>query len=124
MTMVTTRDGTRLFCKELGHGRPVVLIHGWPLTSDSWDPIALALAEAGFRAIVYDRRGFGRCYQSGTHLLPLEFPGDLSGKSSEESSGESSKSSSQSLPRIGEPAGKRSIDSKSRLVDFGVVTLE
>jgi len=63
MTMVTTRDGTRLFCKELGHGRPVVLIHGWPLTSDSWDPIALALAEAGFRAIVYDRRGFGRSDQ-------------------------------------------------------------
>ena len=63
MTMVTTRDGTRLYCKELGHGRPVVLIHGWPLSSDSWDPIALALAEAGFRAIAYDRRGFGRSDQ-------------------------------------------------------------
>lgn len=63
MTMVTTRDGTRLYCKEQGHGRPVVLIHGWPLTSDSWDPIALALAEAGFRAIAYDRRGFGRSDQ-------------------------------------------------------------
>jgi pimeloyl-ACP methyl ester carboxylesterase len=63
MTMVTTRDGTRLFSKELGQGRPIVLIHGWPLNCDSWDPIALALAEAGFRAILYDRRGFGRSDQ-------------------------------------------------------------
>lgn len=63
MTIVTTRDGTRLFCKELGQGRPVVLIHGWPLNCDSWDPVALALAEAGFRAVMYDRRGFGRSDQ-------------------------------------------------------------
>jgi pimeloyl-ACP methyl ester carboxylesterase len=63
MTMLTTRDGTRLFCKVRGEGRPVVLIHGWPLSSDSWDPVALALAEAGYRAIMYDRRGFGRSDQ-------------------------------------------------------------
>lgn len=63
MTMLTTRDGTRLYTKTCGEGRPVVLIHGWPLSSDSWDPVALALAEAGFRAIFYDRRGFGRSDQ-------------------------------------------------------------
>jgi pimeloyl-ACP methyl ester carboxylesterase len=63
MTMLTTRDGTRLFTKVWGEGRPVVLIHGWPLSSDSWDPVALALAEAGYRAIMYDRRGFGRSDQ-------------------------------------------------------------
>ena len=63
MTMVMTRDGTRLYSKVWGEGRPVVLIHGWPLTSDSWDCMALALAEAGYRAIAYDRRGFGRSDQ-------------------------------------------------------------
>jgi pimeloyl-ACP methyl ester carboxylesterase len=63
MMMLTTRDGTGLFTKVWGQGRPVVLIHGWPLSCDSWDPVALALAEAGYRAIMYDRRGFGRSDQ-------------------------------------------------------------
>ena len=59
MPNLTTRDGTRLRYKELGEGRPVILIHGWPLSADSWDPIMMKLAENGYRAIAYDRRGFG-----------------------------------------------------------------
>ena len=60
MAYFTTRDGTAIRYKELGEGRPVILIHGWPLSADSWDPIMIALADAGMRAIAYDRRGFGR----------------------------------------------------------------
>jgi pimeloyl-ACP methyl ester carboxylesterase len=56
--MVLTRDGTALYSKCWGWGRPVVLVHGWPLSADSWDPIATILANAGFRVISYDRRGF------------------------------------------------------------------
>ena len=63
MPTVTTRDGTRLHVKDWGHGRPVVLIHGWPLTADSWEYQAVPLLEAGFRVIAYDRRGFGRSDQ-------------------------------------------------------------
>lgn len=63
MTTMITRDGTTIYTKSWGWGRPVVLIHGWPLNADSWDPIALELANAGFRAISYDRRGFGRSDQ-------------------------------------------------------------
>ncbi|KQT32642.1 arylesterase [Sphingomonas sp. Leaf412] len=63
MPYVKTRDGTDIYVKDWGSGRPVVLIHGWPLSSDSWDPQAMALADAGFRAIAYDRRGFGRSGQ-------------------------------------------------------------
>jgi non-heme chloroperoxidase len=63
MPMIETRDGTRLYAKSWGDGPPVVLIHGWPLSGDSWDPISHALAEEGFRAIAYDRRGFGRSDQ-------------------------------------------------------------
>ena len=63
MPFITTRDGTNLYVKDWGSGRPVVLIHGWPLNADSWDAQAVALAEAGFRAIAYDRRGFGRSDQ-------------------------------------------------------------
>ena len=60
MPIFTTRDGTAIRYKELGQGRPVILIHGWPLSSDSWDPVMMALDKAGMRAIAYDRRGFGR----------------------------------------------------------------
>jgi len=63
MPYIKTRDGTDLYVKDWGSGRPVVLIHGWPLSSDSWDAQAMALAESGFRAIAYDRRGFGRSGQ-------------------------------------------------------------
>lgn len=63
MPMIETRDGTRLYVKEWGHGRPVVLVHGWPLSADMWDHQALAIADAGYRVIFYDRRGFGRSDQ-------------------------------------------------------------
>ena len=63
MPYVTASDGTELYVKDWGAGRPVILIHGWPLTADSWDDVAVALAEAGYRAIAYDRRGFGRSDQ-------------------------------------------------------------
>ncbi len=63
MPYVTTRDDTDLYVKDWGTGKPVILIHGWPLTADSWDAVALALADSGYRAIAYDRRGFGRSDQ-------------------------------------------------------------
>ena len=63
MSYITTRDDTRLYVKDWGSGRPVILIHGWPLSADSWDDQAMAIAQAGFRAIAYDRRGFGRSSQ-------------------------------------------------------------
>lgn len=42
-----------------GAGRPVVLIHGWPLSGASWSEQIGSLQEAGYRVITYDRRGFG-----------------------------------------------------------------
>lgn len=43
-----------------GGGRTVVLIHGWPLSGQAWAPQVSALRAAGYRVVVYDRRGFGR----------------------------------------------------------------
>lgn len=60
---IVTDDNTHLHVKEWGSGRPVILMHGWPLSADSWDDQAMALAQAGYRAIAYDRRGFGRSSQ-------------------------------------------------------------
>lgn len=63
MDYVTTPDKTRLYIKDWGSGNPVILLHGWPLSADSWDDQAMAIADAGHRAISYDRRGFGRSSQ-------------------------------------------------------------
>lgn len=63
MPHVKTRDGVELHVKQWGKGRPVVLLHGWPLSADSWDDQAIAIADAGMSAIAYDRRGFGRSDQ-------------------------------------------------------------
>ncbi|MEP7154487.1 MAG: alpha/beta hydrolase [Betaproteobacteria bacterium] len=60
---IKTKDATELFVKDWGQGRPVILTHAWPLSSDCWDHQAVALAEAGYRVIAYDRRGFGRSSQ-------------------------------------------------------------
>lgn len=43
-----------------GEGRPVVLIHGWPMSAKSWAPQVAALQAAGHRVVAYDRRGFGQ----------------------------------------------------------------
>ena len=48
-----------LHYEDHGTGRPVVLIHGWPLSGRSWENQIPALIEAGHRVITYDRRGFG-----------------------------------------------------------------
>lgn len=48
---------------DVGSGQPVVLIHGWPLSSRSWEPQVAALVEAGHRVVAYDRRGFGASSQ-------------------------------------------------------------
>ena len=60
MSYITSPDNTKLFYKDWGSGKPVIFLHGWPLSSDSWDDHAMAVADAGFRSISYDRRGFGR----------------------------------------------------------------
>jgi non-heme chloroperoxidase len=63
MNYIATTDKTKLFVKDWGTGTPVILIHGWPLSADAWDDQAMAIADAGYRAISYDRRGFGRSSQ-------------------------------------------------------------
>jgi pimeloyl-ACP methyl ester carboxylesterase len=48
-----------LYYDDHGSGKPVVLIHGWPLSGRSWEKQLPALLEGGYRVITYDRRGFG-----------------------------------------------------------------
>lgn len=57
---IAAPDGTGLFVRESGSGETVMLVHSWALASDMWQYQRLALAEAGYRTIAYDRRGHGR----------------------------------------------------------------
>ena len=52
-----------LYYEDHGSGRPVVLIHGYPLNGASWEKQVAALLAAGHRVITYDRRGFGKSSQ-------------------------------------------------------------
>ncbi|MDA1875331.1 alpha/beta hydrolase [Bacillus cereus group sp. BY112LC] len=52
-----------IYYEDHGTGKPVVLIHGWPLSGRSWEYQVPALVEAGYRVITYDRRGFGKSSQ-------------------------------------------------------------
>jgi pimeloyl-ACP methyl ester carboxylesterase len=65
MSAITAHHGifrdTKLHVDDTGGtGRPVVLIHGWPLSGEAWKDQVPALEAAGYRVITYDRRGFGR----------------------------------------------------------------
>ncbi|GAA1477380.1 alpha/beta hydrolase [Nocardioides aestuarii] len=61
MPKISTADQTELHVDDSGgDGRPVVLIHGWPLSAEAWADQVPALTDAGYRVVAYDRRGFGR----------------------------------------------------------------
>ena len=63
MATFKAKDGTQIYYKDCGAGKPVLFSHGWPLDGDMWDSQLNYLAERGFRAIAFDRRGFGRSDQ-------------------------------------------------------------
>ncbi|HUE72534.1 MAG TPA: alpha/beta hydrolase [Pirellulaceae bacterium] len=63
MSAFTTKDGTQIYYKDWGTGRPVVFSHGWPLSADAWEDQMLFLGERGYRVIAHDRRGHGRSGQ-------------------------------------------------------------
>ncbi|MBC7375141.1 MAG: alpha/beta hydrolase [Frankiales bacterium] len=76
---VGTENSTpiELHYEDHGAGRPVVLIHGWPLSGRSWEAQVPALVEAGYRVIAYDRRGFGDSSQPTTGYDYDTFAKDL-----------------------------------------------
>jgi len=79
MPRLKLQDGTQLNFEDWGQGRPVVLIHGWPLSGAMWEHQAVALAESGCRVIAYDRRGFGRSSQPWSGYDYDTLSGDLAG---------------------------------------------
>jgi non-heme chloroperoxidase len=68
-----------LYYEDHGSGQPVVLIHGYPADSSSWERQTAALLDAGKRVITYDRRGFGKSSRPTTGHDYDTYAADLSG---------------------------------------------
>ena len=66
MSTFTTTDGTQLYFKDWGTGRPLFFHHGWPLSADDWDAQLMFFLARGYRVIAHDRRGHGRSTQTVT----------------------------------------------------------
>ena len=66
-----------LYYEDHGSGKPVVLIHGYPLSGASWEKQVPGLLAAGHRVITYDRRGFGKSSQPTTGYDYDTFAEDL-----------------------------------------------
>jgi non-heme chloroperoxidase len=68
MSKITVKDGTEIYYKDWGTGKPLFFHHGWPLSSDDWDGQMMFFLAQGYRVIAHDRRGHGRSTQaSGGH---------------------------------------------------------
>ena len=63
--------------EDHGSGRPIVLIHGYPLDGSSWEKQEAVLLDSGYRVITYDRRGFGRSSRPTVGYDYNTFAGDL-----------------------------------------------
>lgn len=68
---------TELYYETYGQGRPVVLIHGWPLSGRKWEGQIDALRHAGYQVVSYDRRGFGQRGKTATGYTYDVFVSDL-----------------------------------------------
>ncbi|TLZ78443.1 MAG: alpha/beta hydrolase [Methanobacteriota archaeon] len=66
-----------IYYEDHGSGKPVVLVHGWPLSGASWEKQVTDLLNAGHRVITYDRRGFGQSSKPSTGYNYDTFAEDL-----------------------------------------------
>ena len=64
MDTITVKDGTQIYYKDWGTGRPLFFHHGWPLSADDWDAQMMFFLGHGYRVIAHDRRGHGRSTQT------------------------------------------------------------
>lgn len=74
MSYIKTKDGTQLFYKDWGAGKPVVLVHGWSVNCDSFEYQMLDLATRGLCVIAYDQRGCGRSDQTWRATITIRSP--------------------------------------------------
>lgn len=57
---IETAPNVKIYLQDYGQGKPVILIHGWPMSHELWEYQIETLVNNNFRVIAYDRRGFGK----------------------------------------------------------------
>ena len=77
MSYLTTNDGTRLYYRDYGTGKPIVFVHAWAMTSGFWDYVIPHFVQQGYRAISFDRRGHGKSDDPGRGYDYATFTDDL-----------------------------------------------
>ena len=70
-------EAVNIYYEDLGKGKPIVLIHGWPLSGSMWEYQVTGLLDEGYRVITYDRRGFGKSDYPATGYDYETLAGDL-----------------------------------------------
>jgi non-heme chloroperoxidase len=70
-------SSVNIFFEDIGTGKPVILIHGWPVSHEMWEYQVTAIVNAGYRCITYDRRGFGQSDKPWTGYDYDTFAADL-----------------------------------------------
>lgn len=78
MSTLTVKDGTAIYYKDWGSGRPILFSHGWPLSADAWDAQMMYFGQKGYRVLAHDRRGHGRSSQPWSGYDMDTFASDLS----------------------------------------------
>lgn len=59
MPRIEVSPGVQLYVQDWGEGRPMVLVHGWPLSHRSFEYQMVPLVQRGYRVVALDLRGFG-----------------------------------------------------------------
>ncbi|MBC5809661.1 MAG: alpha/beta fold hydrolase [Candidatus Eremiobacteraeota bacterium] len=74
--MLLDVDGARFDVVDEGDGTPIVLLHGFPLSKETWNPQAAALA-GGARVVRFDLRALGSTTVTPGPILMEQLAGDL-----------------------------------------------
>ena len=70
-------EEVKIYYEDLGQGKTIVFIHGWPLNSAMWEYQITQLPQKGYRCITYDRRGFGNSDKPAKGYDYISLAGDL-----------------------------------------------
>ena len=78
MAYLTRETQRNIYYEDYGSGdNALLLVHGWGMSTRTWDPVIPALIEAGFRIVALDHRGCGQSDKDFADLSIGAIAGDV-----------------------------------------------